>query len=217
MANGRVCSDGPMTTEPGLSPRYTKILEPEMLERLRRSFRGMNRWMLLIWRLGLGPITGLWPAWFGRMLVIEHIGRKSGTAYRTPVNFTRCGPDIYCLAGFGPKTDWLRNVLAQPDVAIWLPDGRWTARATDASDSPDRLDLMRRVLIDSGFASRAIGLDPKAASDETVAEATAAYRLLRITPAEREDAPDGPGDLTWIWPPLAVAFLAGRWLGRRKR
>jgi hypothetical protein len=76
---------------------------------------------------------------------------------------------------------------------------------------------MRRVLIDSGFASRAIGLNPKVASDETLAAATESYRLLRITPVEREDAPNGPGDLAWIWRPLGLAFLAGWWFGRRGR
>ncbi|NQV07015.1 nitroreductase family deazaflavin-dependent oxidoreductase [bacterium] len=206
-----------MTSEPGFASRYEKVFDPKMLERLRRSFRGMNRWMLLIWRTGLGWSTDLWPAGFGRLMVIEHVGRKSGAAYRTPVNFTRCGPDTYCLAGFGPRTDWYRNVLAQPDIAIWLPDGRWTAAAVDVSDSSERLPLMRRVLIDSGFASRSVGLNPKVASDETLAAATDSYRLLRITPVEREDAPIGPGDLAWIWWPLGLAFLAGSWFGRRGR
>lgn len=206
-----------MTSTPGLASRYEKVLDPEILARLRQSFRRMNRWMLLIWRTGLGWSTDLWPTGFGRLMVIEHVGRKSGNTYRTPINFAWSGSDIYCLAGFGPRTDWYRNVLARPDIAIWLPDGRWTATATDISDSSDRLPLMRQVLIDSGFASRAIGLDPKVASDETLATATETYRLLRVTPLEREDAAYGPGDLAWIWRPLGLAFLAGWWLGRRRR
>lgn len=200
-----------MSTRPGIAPRYQKVLEPEFLESLRRRFKGMNRWMLLIWRTGLGRWAEAWPAGFGRLMVIEHVGRRSGTRYRTPVNFTRCGPDLYCLAGFGPKTDWYRNVLAEPEIAVWLPDGRWTATAAEASGSPDRLHLMRKVLIDSGFASRAIGLDPRTADQEALDEATATYRLLRITPDERRDAPDGPGDLSWVWWPIGLAFLAGRW------
>jgi deazaflavin-dependent oxidoreductase (nitroreductase family) len=204
-----------MTTAPGVAPRYHKILDPDVLDDLRRRFRGMNRWMLLIWRTGLGWTAEIWPAGFGRLMVIEHVGRKSGTRYRTPVNFTRCGPDLYCLAGFGAKTDWYRNALADPDIAVWLPDGRWTARAAEASDSPDRLHLMRKVLIDSGFASRAVGLDAKVAADETLAAATETYRLLRITPVQREDVPDGPGSLTWIWCPLGIGFLAIRLLRRR--
>ena len=203
-----------MSTPSGLSPRYDKVLEPDVLESLRQRFKGMNRGMLLMWRTGLGRWAEIWPAGFGRLMVIEHVGRKSGNRYRTPVNFTRCGPDLYCLAGFGPKTDWYRNVLADPEIAVWLPDGRWTATAAEASESEDRLHLMRKVLIDSGFASRAIGLDPRVADEETLAAATETYRLLRITPKERQDAADGPGDLAWIWWPIALAFLLGRWTKR---
>ena len=204
-----------MTGTPGLAPRYEKVLQPEFLASLRKRFKRMNRWMLLLWRIGLGRWMEVWPEGFGRLMVIEHVGRKSGRRYRTPVNFTRCGPDLYCLAGFGPSTDWYRNVLANPDTAVWLPDGRWTATAAEASDSSDRLALMRKVLRDSGFASRAIGLDPRVADDEAIEQATATYRLLRFTPGERADVPDGPGDLTWIWWPIGLAFLLGRCWGRR--
>lgn len=206
-----------MSNTPGLAPRYQRVLDPKTLDTLRQRFRGMNRWMLLIWRTGLGWTTEIWPAGFGRLMVIEHVGRKSGTAYRTPVNFTRRGPDLYCLAGFGRKTDWFQNVVAAPQIAVWLRDDRWTATAVDASDSPDRLQLMRSVLVDSGFASRAIGLDPRVADDDVLASATETYQLLRITPLQREESPEGPGDLAWVWRPIAAAFLVGWWLGRRGR
>lgn len=205
-----------MTTGPGIAPRYWKILDPEILERMRRAFPAMNRRMLLIWRLGLGWSTEIWPAGFGRLMVIEHVGRRSGTRYRTPVDFTRHGGDVYCLAGFGPRTDWLRNVEAHPDIAVWLRDGRWAARVEEVTGCAGRLDVARQLLVDSGFASRAIGLDPRAVSDEDLAAATATYRLVRITPLRREDAPDGPGDLAWVWWPAGAAVLLW-WVWRRRR
>lgn len=196
-----------MNSVPGIAPRYHEILRPEILERLRRAFPGFNRGMLMLWRLGLGWSMEIWPTVFGRLMVIEHTGRKSGTVYRTPVDFTRWNGDVYCIAGFGPKTDWLRNLRADPDIAVWLPDGRWTARAEDVTGCPDHLEIMRRLLVDSGFASRAIGLDPRVISDDALADATATYRLIRITPREREDVPGGPGDLAWIWYPAAAALV----------
>jgi deazaflavin-dependent oxidoreductase (nitroreductase family) len=202
---------------PGLSPRYLRLLDPEILEAGRQAFRKMNRGMLVMWRLGLGWTTDLWPAGFGRLMVIEHVGRKTGTRYRTPVNFTPDGDDVVCLAGFGERTDWLRNVLTRPDIAVWLPDGRWEARVEDASGDPERLDLMRRVLIDSGFAAPLIGIHPRRISDEDLADATSAYHLLRIRPLRRADAPDGPGDLTWVWYPIGAVLAAGLWLCRRRR
>jgi len=207
-----------MTTKPGVAPRYERVLRPEVLDGMRRAFRRMNRGMLLIWRLGFGWSTEIWPAGFGRLMVVEHVGRKSGTPYRTPVNFTRRDGDIFCLAGFGAASDWYRNLMANPDIAIWLPDGRWTARADEASDAPDRLETMRRVLIDSGFAARAVGLDPHLASDDALDDATATYRLIRITPVAREDADGpGPGDLVWVWYPVGglLALLVGARCRRR--
>ena len=44
--------------------------------------------------------------------VIVHTGRKTGREYRTPVNvFPRPGGYVVALT-YGPKSDWVRNVLA---------------------------------------------------------------------------------------------------------
>lgn len=44
--------------------------------------------------------------------IVSHIGRKSGRAYRTPVNaFGTDGGYIIALT-YGPESDWVKNVLA---------------------------------------------------------------------------------------------------------
>jgi deazaflavin-dependent oxidoreductase (nitroreductase family) len=53
--------------------------------------------------------------WAGRIPfhgIIEHIGRKSGRAYRTPVLAFRNGEGFAFIVGYGTQSDWLRNVLA---------------------------------------------------------------------------------------------------------
>lgn len=206
----------PLADRPGLAARYRRVMEPQALEFLRRVFHQMNRGMVLLWRLGLGGMTDVWPHGFGRLLVIEHTGRRSGTRYRTPLNYTIVDDDLYCIAAFGERTDWYRNLLAAPHTAVWLPDGRWEANVADASDDPQRLDLMRSVLIDSGFAAHLFGLHPRHISDEDLAEVTAICRLLRIRPLRRQKAPNGPGDLTWVWLPIGVATTV-RMLRRRSK
>lgn len=204
---------------PGVARRYDTMLEPRVLEAMRRAFNLMNKGMVPMWRLGLSRLLNSWPECAGQMLVIEHVGRRSGAAYRSPVDFSRDGGDIYCLAAFGEKTHWYRNVLAAPGFAVWLPDGRWLASAEDASDDPRRLDLVRQVLRDSGFAARLIGLDPGRMSDEDLDRATSTYRLLRIRPLRREASSDGPGSLAWVWPYSAIVVLAlvlGRRLARAR-
>jgi len=181
---------------------------------LRRVFHEMNRWMVLLWRLGLGRFTDVWPDGFGRLMVIEHVGRRSGTTYRTPVNFTIVDGDIYCAAAFGRNTDWYRNALAQRSISIWLPDGPWEATVDDLSNDPARLDRLRRILIDSGFAAPLFGLHPRRMSNDELAEATSDYRLLRIQKLRRIAEDGGYQDLVWVWPVGLVLVVAWRMIRR---
>lgn len=184
---------------------------------LRRAFKQFNRFMVLLWRLGLGRMINLSPTYGGRMMVLTHSGRKSGRVYRTPVNYAEINGDIYCTAGFGSVSDWYRNALVQPQVELWLPGGRWSAVAEDVSSRPDRLVLLREVLVASGFAARAAGVNPRTMSDSELAEATDAYRLLRLERLATLSGPGGPGDLVWMWPVGGAVLLAVAGLVWRRR
>lgn len=210
---GRPVSKG----RPAVAPRYTTVMRPDVLDWMRRRFRQMNVGMVLLWRLGLGPLFGAWPAVGGRVMVLVHTGRKSGRRFRTPLNYAPIGDAVYCIAGFGPATDWYRNILDQPQVELWLPEGRWEGLAEDLSDSPQRTHLMRRVMIDSGLAAPAFGLHPRRMTDADVREATATYRLVRITRTGRRHGAGGPGDLAWVWLVVAVLWFAGLRRSRRSR
>jgi deazaflavin-dependent oxidoreductase (nitroreductase family) len=50
--------------------------------------------------------------------VIEHRGRRSGTAYRTPIVARRTSNGFVLPVPFGPETNWVRNVLAADDAAV---------------------------------------------------------------------------------------------------
>ena len=187
-------------------------ISPETEKKLRHTFRTLNRFMLLLWRLGLARFINIWPEVGGRIMVIQHIGRKTGKVRRTPVNYAEVDGKIYCTAGFGAASHWYRNMLANPEVEIWLPDGRYNAQATDITDDPNALPLLRQVLINSGFAALAAGITPKTMSDEELAAVTGNYRLIRFT---RQQQAAGRADLLWVWPVLAVLLLAGLWFRRR--
>jgi deazaflavin-dependent oxidoreductase (nitroreductase family) len=62
------------------------------------------------------PIQRLWAGWAPSFAIIEHVGRKSGKAYRTPVsafNATVNGkPGVAVLLTYGPDRDWLKNLKA---------------------------------------------------------------------------------------------------------
>jgi len=187
-------------------------LSPQTEEKLRQTFRQLNRFMLLMWRLGLGKWINIWPEVGGRIMVIQHIGRKTGKVRQTPVNYAEEAGEIYCTAGFGSVSHWYRNLLANPEVVIWLPNGRFHAHAQDITDDPNALTLLRQVLISSGFAAPAAGVYPKAMSDEELAAATASYRLLRFT---KTRPAAGKADLLWVWPALISMLLGVVWFKRR--
>lgn len=184
--------------------------------RLRMLFkRYLNRFMLLVWRLGMGGWLSPWPDVTGRIMVVTTVGRKSGRPRRTPLNYALVDGDIYCVAGFGGGSDWYRNLRATPGVEVWLPEGWWDGVAEDVSDSPRRIELLRAVLRGSGFAARLAGVDPRALPDEALAARAAGYRVVRICRTAERTGAGGPGDLAWVWP-AALHLLAARALLRRR-
>jgi deazaflavin-dependent oxidoreductase (nitroreductase family) len=184
---------------------------------LRQGFKYGNRLMLLMWRLGLQR-WGMSNSYSGYIMVLTHTGRKSGKQRRTPVNFARMGNAVYCVAGFGAVADWYRNLLADPHAEVWLPDGSWwEGEAEDLTGLPDeqRLPLVRQVLINSGFAALAAGVNPRSMSEAELKAVTTAYKLIRIRRMGERSGPGGPSDLAWVWPPAAAVL--GLLLWRRGR
>jgi len=186
-------------------------------EQLRQGFKYFNRFMLLTWRLGLGPMLNMGPSLAGRYMVITHMGRKSGMKRRTPVNYALVDDDVYCLAGFGRASDWYRNIIANPQVEVWLPDGWWAGIAEEVTHPEARLPLLREVLIGSGFAAYAAGVNPGQLTDKELDAATKEYRLIRIRRLAARTGKDGPGDLAWVWPLLVMVLLPAILLQRLAR
>jgi deazaflavin-dependent oxidoreductase (nitroreductase family) len=152
----------------------------QQMSSLRRFFHTMNRFMVWMWKIGWGKAMNMWPAGIGRIMVIKHRGRKSGREYLTPVNYAIVDGEIYCTAGFGSVSDWYRNMLASPRVELWLPEGKAFYCAEDVSDSPDRLRLLRQVIIASGFAGPLFGINPRKLNDEQLDAVSKEYRLVHF-------------------------------------
>ncbi|HEX8992996.1 MAG TPA: nitroreductase/quinone reductase family protein [Anaerolineales bacterium] len=159
------------------TPNYA----PAQLQALRRFFHGLNYFMVFLWKIGMGRMINAWPAVGGRIMVIRHRGRKSGREYLTPVNYAIVDHEIYATAGFGSRTDWYRNILANPDIQLWLPDGRPHAHACDVSDSPSRVKLLREIILASGVAGPLMGVDQKKLTDEQIEKIGKDYRLIHFT------------------------------------
>lgn len=175
----------------------------------RRKFKIFNRFMLLMWKLGLGPYINAWPEVGGQIMVLNHYGRQTGKRLQTPLNFVEINGEIYCTAGFGQDADWYKNITANPQVEIWLPNGWYAGLAEEVLDPKLRPPIMRSVLLASGVAAPFFGVPIKQMSDEQVEAATASYSLFRIRRTTARTGPGGPGDLAWIWP---LTTLISLWL-----
>ncbi|NOK58916.1 MAG: nitroreductase family deazaflavin-dependent oxidoreductase [Chloroflexi bacterium AL-W] len=181
---------------------------PENTQRVaRRAFKYVNRLMLLNWRLGMGPYISFWPHGIGHFLLLIHTGRKSGVQRRTPINYAESDGDIYVTAAFGQHTHWYKNIVAHPQVEVWLPDAWWQAETEDVTGSAHHTTMLREVLKGSGFAAYMAGINPHTMSDDKLNAATMNYRLLRMRRTTPCIGNGSPGDLIWVWPMICTGLL----------
>lgn len=77
----------------------------------------------------LNPFMRLFVHRLPGFAVISYRGRKSGKAYRTPLNVFRDGDDYIFALTYGSQAEWVRNVLAAGSAELQV--GRKTVHVTD--------------------------------------------------------------------------------------
>ncbi len=107
-------------------------------------WRPLMRAPIAAYRAGLGFVFG------SRMLMLEHIGRRTGaTRYVVLEVVDHPAPDTYVVpSGFGERSQWFRNVLANPQVRVSTGRRRSVA-ATARRLSTAEADAVLRRYIDA--------------------------------------------------------------------
>jgi len=76
----------------------------------------LPQWLARFNRHVTNPIQRLWAGWAPTMGILEHVGRKSGKRYRTPLTVFSADIDgqagVAVLLTYGPDRDWLKNLTA---------------------------------------------------------------------------------------------------------
>ncbi len=88
-------------------------------------FRTLNRVVEPMVRAGIGS-PRIAPSGF---IVLETRGRKTGRLRRIPLAATRMGCHVIVATFRGNRSEWVRNLAAQPRTRFWLGGKRREARA----------------------------------------------------------------------------------------
>jgi deazaflavin-dependent oxidoreductase (nitroreductase family) len=72
-------------------------------------------------------------------------GRRSGRPHTIEIWFGLEGGRAYMLSGGGPRSDWVRNIMARPEVTLRIGDTVWNASGRVVED-PDEDARARRLL-----------------------------------------------------------------------
>jgi deazaflavin-dependent oxidoreductase (nitroreductase family) len=165
-----------------------------------RAFKALNRYFMIpIHRAGLG-------AWLGSpiggcMLLLRVRGRKSGIVREVPLNYLVADGSVWIIAGFGPATEWYRNLLADPSVEVLLPTRRLTGTAVEVRSPAVRARIIPALIRATGLPSFLAGVNPWTATEVQITDALDFVPLIRIDPADGwlDPGPDDPGGRAWIW------------------
>jgi deazaflavin-dependent oxidoreductase (nitroreductase family) len=95
-------ADAPLGAHGVILPSREAVAPPRFGGLLWRISRSTNRLAL--------PLAG--SRWNPIFSVVEHRGRRSGRAYRTPVAARRVADGFVISLAFGAWVDWYRNLLA---------------------------------------------------------------------------------------------------------
>lgn len=138
----------PETPEPVQSPAVELASIPEPSESSRRmnaAMRHLNHWTTgPLLRAGLGPWLGT-PIG-GYLVLLRARGRKSGIVRETPLSYVIGEGSAWVMASMGVRTEWFRNLQADPDVEVVLPGRTVACRAAEERDPATRRRMVRRVL-----------------------------------------------------------------------
>ena len=92
---------------------------------------------IFAYKIGLGPLIGR------VLLLLTTTGRKTGLARVTPLQYELIDGVYHIGAVFGVKTDWVRNIQADPRVQVCVKGETFNGRAEVSTDPEDVADFIQ--------------------------------------------------------------------------
>ena len=88
--------------------------------------------------------------------LLETTGRKSGEPRRTPLDGSRVGDQFWFVSEFGDKSQYVKNIQANPAVRIRLK-GRWHSGTAHLLPDDDPHERLRSLPKFNSFGVRTFG------------------------------------------------------------
>ena len=159
---------------------------------------------LWLWRMGLGAILGRF------YLVLTTTGWKSHQPRHTVLEFSVRDGRAYISPGWGRRTIWYRNILADPRVTAERAGRAESAIAVHVTAEEELAQVYRQAKGTSPVWQQ--WLESWGVRDEEP-DFIAAHKdrliTLRLDPTTDKTPPPLRADLVWVWPLLLlVAMIA---------
>ncbi|OBG80492.1 peptidase [Mycobacterium sp. E802] len=124
----------------------------------------LPQWLARVNRYVTNPIQKLWAGWAPLYGILEHVGRTSGTRYRTPLSVFPTDEGVAILLTYGPNRDWLKNITAAGHAqmrrhgkTIQLTDPRVVTKAEAAARVRGRVRrVFERVPVEQAVLLRRV-------------------------------------------------------------
>jgi deazaflavin-dependent oxidoreductase (nitroreductase family) len=151
---------------------------------VRRIPRWLARAPIPLFRAGLGA------AFAGVLVMVEHRGRTSGLRRYVVLETVVAEPGAVVVpSGYGARSQWFRNVQADPRVRIWRGSSagvRAVAHVLPGAEAHQLLERYRREHPVRGrIVARALGLPGLRAQDPLPADIGRRVPLVRIATVPR--------------------------------
>ena len=133
----------PEERPPGLDSPWTVTFIKYMAKAQVLAFRATNGRVGRTWRIGAGASKPV-PT-----LLLDHVGRKSGKRFTTPLLYLEDGEDLVVVAsqgGLPHDPQWFHNLMARPETTVRVArDGVRSVRARVA-EGEERAQLWPRLV-----------------------------------------------------------------------
>lgn len=119
-----------------------------------KAIKWMARGQVKVFRLTNGRIGSKWRIGAGfrkpvPTLLLDHVGRKSGTQFTTPLLYLADGPRLVVVGSQGglPKDpQWVANLRATPDTTVHVRGERARPVRARVVDEAERAELWPRLV-----------------------------------------------------------------------